>query len=210
MKEYCTVLKEACVEQIEKKSKFICHVKPVNSESEALEFIKKISDTFKDAKHNVFAYIINDGAQIQRASDDGEPQGTAGIPVLEVLKREGLSNICVVVTRYFGGILLGAAGLIRAYSSSAKAGINAAQKCKMSLFHKIAIKTSYSNLGKVQNSILNMGHNIIHIEYFEFVKLYVRVKSQFLDNTINTIKELTNGEAEIECLEKYYDVLEVI
>lgn len=210
MKDYNTVLNEARVEQVEKKSRFICSIKPVANEDEALDFIKTISEKYKDANHNVFAYVIRNGVQIQRANDDGEPQGTAGVPILEVIKREGLSNVCIVVTRYFGGILLGAAGLIRAYSSTAKAGIIGAKKCKMSVFNRLVIKIDYTYLGKVQNSIVSMGHNIINIEYSEFVKLYVKIKSENLDNTINTINELTYGDAVTELSEKYYDVLEVI
>jgi uncharacterized YigZ family protein len=210
MKEYNTVLKEACSEQVERKSRFICSVRPVNSECEALDFIKKISEKYKDATHNVFAYIVDDKVQIMRASDDGEPQGTAGVPVLEVIKKENLTNVCVIVTRYFGGILLGAAGLIRAYSSAAKAGLLAAQKCRMAIFSKLAVEISYGQMGKLQNSMASMGNNITNIEYTENVKMYIKVKHDKVENTVNTIKEITYGNALVECIENYYDVSEVI
>lgn len=210
MKNYRTVLNSACVEFVEKKSRFICRVKPVSSEPEALDFIKEISDIHRDATHNVFAYIISGDVEVQRASDDGEPQGTAGIPVLETIKKENLTNVCVVVTRYFGGILLGAGGLIRAYSSSARAGLLEAKICIMSLYKKIRVVVNYSLLGKVQNAMAEMGNTIINIEYTELVTLYLKVHHEKVERTLKTISELTYGSAQIECLEDYYDVSEVL
>lgn len=204
MFEYKSVKKEAVYEMVEKKSRFICSVKPVYTENEALEFIKKISDIHKNATHNVFAYVVEE--KIERASDDGEPQGTAGIPVLEVVKKEGLKNICVVVTRYFGGILLGAGGLIRAYSSSAKKGISQAEICTMALYNKLSVKISYTYLGKVQNVITNLGNTIMNIEYTDMVKLYVKVKYDNIDRFTKEIVNITNGEAEIESIERFYDI----
>jgi len=124
--QYKTISKEATVEMEEKKSRFIANVKPVSSEEEALEFINNIRAKYWDATHNVYAYYISGENIIQRFSDDGEPSGTAGMPVLEVIKRMELKDLVVVVTRYFGGILLGASGLVRAYSKSAALGIEAA------------------------------------------------------------------------------------
>jgi len=206
MNEFKSVLKEATTELIEKKSRFISNVKPVNTESEALDFIKKVNNIHKDANHNVYAYVINSNVGIERASDDGEPQGTAGIPVLEVIKREHLTNICVVVTRYFGGILLGAGGLIRAYSASARNGIVEAQICTMALYSRISVKISYPYLGKIQNMVNSSENTIINVQYTEYVKLYIKVKANNLDNVINTLKEYTNGESEIECLGNFYDI----
>lgn len=208
MKEYKTVLKEASIELVERKSRFICNVSPVKSEFEALDFIKKISETYKDATHNVFAYIAADEVEIQRASDDGEPQGTAGIPVLEVLKKEELTNTCVVVTRYFGGILLGAGGLIRAYSAAARSGVTAAEICRMGPYTRIMVKVNYTQLGKIQNSMASVGNNIINIEYTEFVRLNIKVKQAYVDKTVKTITELTCGEAEIILAGNFYDVYE--
>lgn len=206
MNEFKSIFKEATTELIERKSRFISNVKPVNTESEALDFIKKVNTIHKDANHNVYAYVINNNVGIERASDDGEPQGTAGIPVLEVIKREHLTNICVVVTRYFGGILLGAGGLIRAYSASAKNGIVEAQICTMALYSRISVKISYPYLGKIQNILNSSENTIINTQYTDYVKLYIKVKADNLDNVINTLKEYTNGESEIECLNNFYDI----
>lgn len=209
MKVYKTVLNEASAEMIEKKSRFICYVSPVNDEPEALEFVKKISDMNRDATHNVFAYVIAGNVEIQRASDDGEPQGTAGIPVLEVIKKENLVNVCAVVTRYFGGILLGAGGLIRAYSQSAREGLKAAQICTMGPYTKLKVKVNYTSLGKIQNSMNHMGNNIINTEYSDSVTIFIRVKLSKVESTIKAITEMTYGSAEIDQLDKYYDVYEM-
>ena len=206
MNEYSTVLGEAKKEFIEKKSRFICSVKPVYNEQQAVDFIKKISGFHKSASHNVFAYIISGDVENQRASDDGEPQGTAGIPVLEVIKREGLTNVCVVVTRYFGGILLGAGGLIRSYSTCAKLGLYEAKICRMILYNKIGIVINYNQLGRLQSSMASLGNTIVNIDYTDFVKIYLKIKYNKIEYTVKMITELTNGEANIEYLEKFYDI----
>lgn len=206
MNTFKSVLKEASAEIIEKKSRFICSIKPVKNEEEAVEFIRKISSIYKDATHNVYAYVVSSNIEIQKASDAGEPQGTAGIPVLEVIKREGLTNVCVVVTRYFGGILLGAGGLIRAYSSSARSGIIEAGICTMELYYKISITINYTQLGRVQNALTSLGNTIINIEYTDIVKLYVKARHDRVDRTISSITEITNGEAVIDRLGSFYDL----
>lgn len=210
MKEYNTVIKEVSTELIERKSRFISSVKPVNSESDAQGFIKEISEKYKDANHNVFAYVIGGDVEIQRASDDGEPQGTAGIPVLDVIKKEGLINVCIVVTRYFGGILLGAGGLIRAYSNSARMGLHEAGMCRMGLYSRMSAAINYTHLGKVQNSMAAMGNNIIKIEYTESVKLYIVVKHENIQKTVDSIREITYGEAVVEEEEVFYDVYNLL
>jgi len=209
MKEYKTVLNEASAELVEKRSRFICSVKPVDTESDALCFIRTISENYKEASHNVYAYVIAGNVEIKRASDDGEPQGTAGIPVLEVIVRENLTNVCVVVTRYFGGTLLGAGGLIRAYSAAARIGIIESKICTKALYGIIDVNISYSQMGKVQNIMVSMGNNIINTEYSEIVKLLIKVKHDRIDYTISALKELTCGEVKIELVKKYYDVYEV-
>ena len=129
MELYKTVKKEAEAEQIIEKSRFTAHVKPVETKEEADEFIASVKSRYKDATHNVPAMVLGDKFQIQWASDDGEPQGTSGAPIVQMLVKEGITNVAVVVTRYFGGIKLGTGGLVRAYTSSAKLGIDAAQVC---------------------------------------------------------------------------------
>ena len=153
-KIFRTVLKEASVEMEEKKSRFIASVKPVASEEEALEFISCMKAKYWDASHNVYAYLVEGETTAQRFSDDGEPSGTAGMPVVEVIKRMEVQDLVVVVTRYFGGTLLGAAGLIRAYRKSASLGIEAAGIVKRLLCVEMSVVMEYSLLGKVQNLIV--------------------------------------------------------
>lgn len=138
-------------EYIVEKSKFIGHAKPVQTEEEARMFVEEIKQKYKDATHNVWAYTIGQNMNIQRYSDDGEPQGTAGIPTLELIKKEDLRNVVVVVTRYFGGIKLGAGGLVRAYTKGAKLGLDAAKIVEKRPFVSVEIEIEYTLLGKIQN-----------------------------------------------------------
>jgi uncharacterized YigZ family protein len=195
LSEYRTVEKEACGEIIEKKSKFIANVKPVKTENEAVEFINSIKSKYWDARHNVYAYVIGNN-NIQRYSDDGEPSGTAGIPTLEVIKQEGLIDIVIVTTRYFGGTLLGAGGLVRAYSKSAKEGIIAAGIITNYLSDVIRIKTDYNLIGKIQNEIENMDHKIENIVYEQDVTLDVLVNKNFSEDFIFRMVDLSNGKVE--------------
>ena len=131
MKLYNTVRNEAEASQIIEKSKFTAHVRPVETREEAESFIAEIKNSYKDATHNVPAMVIGDKFQIQWASDDGEPQGTSGAPIVQMLVKEEITNVVIVVTRYFGGIKLGTGGLVRAYTSSAKLGLEAAGICSV-------------------------------------------------------------------------------
>ena len=142
MDEYLIPTKEAEAEFIEKRSRFIGHIRPVETEEEALESLREKREKYWDAAHNVYAYIIKDGPT--RFSDAGEPGGTAGMPTLQVLQREGLYNVCCVVTRYFGGILLGAGGLFRAYGHGAKIAVDAAGKSMKRVWDVIYLPVPYS------------------------------------------------------------------
>lgn len=173
MKEYKTLYKENSQEIIIDKSTFIGYAKPITTEEEAIEFIEKIKTKHKDASHNVWAYTVGENMNIQRYSDDGEPQGTAGIPTLEVIKKEDLRNVVIVVTRYFGGIKLGAGGLVRAYTKGTKAGIESAEIIEKVIYNEISIKIDYTLLGRVQNEILNSNYLIKEIIYEENVHLIV-------------------------------------
>lgn len=194
---YRTVLKEASAEFIEKRSRFIASVKPVKSEEEALLFLDSLKKKYWDAKHNVYAYIIEEN-NIQRYSDDGEPAGTAGVPVLDMIKKEGLSNLVVVVTRYFGGILLGTGGLVHAYSKSAKLGVEAAEPIDMVLCRDVKIYLDYSLLGKVQNEILGKNLKITDTEYTDSIILSVRVPEENAESFKDYMIDKTNGKVEIK------------
>ncbi len=151
MELYKTVLREAEATNIIEKSRFIAHVKPVSTKEEADGFVAEIKGKYKDATHNVPAMVIGDKFQIQWASDDGEPQGTSGAPMVQMLVKEGITNVVIVVTRYFGGIKLGTGGLVRAYTGSAKLGLEAAGICSVREVCSMDVKADYTYLSKLQN-----------------------------------------------------------
>lgn len=204
LKEYKTLLKYGEEEIIIEKSRFIGYACPVESEEEAIEFIEKIKSQHKDATHNVPAYVVGENNQIQRYSDDGEPSGTAGIPVLEVIKKEDLRNVAIVVTRYFGGTKLGAGGLVRAYTRGAKIGLEAAKIVIKRLYKLVHIKIDYTMLGKIQNEILQNGYLIKETEYDDSVHLYLYIEIDRLDEFEKQITEWTSARSTVEYVEKEY------
>ena len=201
---YKTVSGEGEAEIVEKKSRFIAHVFPVESESEALEQIEKTKKKYWDARHNCYAYVIGIDGKMQRYSDDGEPGGTAGMPMLEVLLGEEVKNTLVVVTRYFGGTLLGTGGLVRAYSKSTKEGLLAAGIKECVLYRRINITVDYSLSGKIQYEAAQGGHLTEDTVYAENVLFKLLVKTGSADGFAKRITDVTNGRAEIEMLEELY------
>jgi len=193
---YRTVKIENSDQFIEKKSRFIGYVKPVETEEQAIEFIKNIRAKHPDATHNVYAYKVREN-NVQRYSDDGEPAGTAGIPVLDVIQKEDLTDICVVVTRYFGGTMLGAGGLVRAYTKGAKIGIDSAQIVEKSYCFKYTVNIDYPMLERVRKDIEAMGCILGDIVYENDVTLCVYVPYN-LDNFEEKIIDNTNGRAIIK------------
>lgn len=196
--KYNTVAAEATSEFVEKKSRFISHVKPVSTEAEAVEYIEKIKKQYWDARHNVYAYIIGKGSELQRYSDDGEPQGTGGIPMLEVLRGAEVTDVVAVVTRYFGGTLLGTGGLVRAYTRGAKDGLAAAGIISMVLYTRVSIKVDYTLSGKVQYEIMQQGHRLEDTVYAADVEFIVLVEKSRCEGFIKDIINVTSGKAEIE------------
>ena len=172
---YITIKDFAEASFTEKHSEFIGYVKPVKTNDEAVEFINEIRARHRKATHNVYAYILRDG-NISRYSDDGEPQGTAGIPVLEVLKKRGLTDICCVVTRYFGGILLGGGGLVRAYSHSASLAVNCAQIMDMQECYRVFINSDYSLYGKINYVLPEFVIKLVNSDFGDSVTLEMLVK----------------------------------
>lgn len=168
--DYRTVAREAQAEFVEKRSRFIGHIRPVTTQEQALAFIDELRSRYWDASHNVFAYSLREN-QIRRYSDDGEPQGTAGVPVIEVLNKEQLVDVAVVVTRYFGGTLLGAGGLVRAYSKGAKIAVDAGGIVTMRLCDVLTLKCDYAFLGKAQNAIAEADGQILSCDYTEEIDL---------------------------------------
>lgn len=202
---YFTIKNNAMAEFDEKKSIFIGHVKRVESENDAKAFIDEIRGQYKDARHNVYAYIIGENMGIQRYSDDGEPKGTAGIPVLEVMKKNEITDSVVVVTRYFGGILLGAGGLARAYSKGAAMAIKEAMIVEKVRGIALEAIIDYDLLGKVQYLC---GQNQWHIEdtaYTEAVSLKIYSESSIIDEVERAFVEATSGKVTLlRDDEKYY------
>ncbi len=191
-------------ETIINKSRFIGYAMPVDTEEEALEFIDKIKTKHRDATHNVYGYVLGKDSNIQRFSDDGEPSGTAGIPVLEVIKKENLRNVTVVVTRYFGGIKLGAGGLIRAYTKGAKIGLDAGIIVDMVLHTRIKIRVDYTLYGKIENYLMNEEYIVDESVFDDAVNIFVYIEDANKDNFYNIITDLTNGTAIIEDLDEEY------
>jgi uncharacterized YigZ family protein len=203
-KEYRTVLSEAAVEIEEKKSRFIASVKPVSTEEEAFEFINLLKSKYWNATHNVYAYYINGDIPAQKFSDDGEPSGTAGMPVLETIKRFDVQNLVIVVTRYFGGIKLGAAGLVRAYGRSAALGIEAAKVIKKVLCTEVRAILEYALWGRVQNMLQRKGYPVRNVSYEQDIDISIFVPVEQLSDFLSMIKEETNGRVIIELGERTY------
>ena len=204
IKKYKTIFKYGEDEIIINKSKFIGYAKPIDTEEEALEFIEEIKTKHRDATHNVYAYVLGETSNVQRFSDDGEPSGTAGIPALEVIKKENLRNIVVVITRYFGGIKLGAGGLIRAYTKGAKIGIEAGIIVDMILHKKFKVRIDYTSYGKIENYIINEKYKVDESLYDDKVNIFVYVETSKEKEFFNTITNLTSGEAIIVCIDEEY------
>ncbi|MFA8437287.1 YigZ family protein [Pueribacillus sp. YX66] len=177
------------------KSKFITYVNRAETEEEAQTFIQSIKKKHHDATHNCSAYLIGKNDEIQKANDDGEPSGTAGIPMLEVLKKRQLKNTVVVVTRYFGGIKLGAGGLIRAYGSATSEGINAVGVVKRTLMQIMHATFDYTYIGKIENELHHSPYKIKNTKYAEQVEMEIYVESGKKEDFIEWMTNMTNGKA---------------
>ena len=201
---YKTLHEYGTDEVIIEKSRFIGYAKPIKTEEEAVEFINEIKKKHKDARHNVWAYTVGKSMNIQRYSDDGEPQGTAGIPILEVIKKEDLRDVVVVVTRYFGGIKLGAGGLVRAYTKGAKIGLESGKIIQKVMYQEVKIKIDYNQLGKVQNEIMNMGYFIKDTVYEDNVEIIVYSRINEKEAIIDKMNDITSATAKITLGEEFY------
>ncbi|MDO4883043.1 MAG: YigZ family protein [Oscillospiraceae bacterium] len=202
--DYKTVKIESSDEFTEKRSRFIGYVKPVKTEAEATEFINSIRSKHWDARHNVYAYSLREG-NIKRYSDDGEPSGTAGMPVLDVITKNEVYDVCVVVTRYFGGVLLGTGGLVRAYSQGSKIALEAGQVVLMQNCLVCSLTCSYNQYGKISSLIPDNG-GVIDDSVFETdVKLSFHIKPDGLPALNKKLADLTSGEVQaISDSEQYF------
>lgn len=201
--EYRTIKQEASDEFVEKKSRFIGYIKPVKTQQEALDFIESIKRKHWDATHNVYAYVLREN-MTKRFSDDGEPQGTAGIPVIEVLNKEQLTDCAVVVTRYFGGTMLGAGGLVRAYSHAAKIAVDAGGISTVSLCFSAEIVCDYSFYGKLSSLLPEKGGSITDTQFADNVKVTFSVKQSDYPQLKAAVVDSSNGRFDCEKTGEFY------
>jgi len=191
-------------EIVEKKSRFIATTKPVKTEAEAIAFIEEMKKKYWDATHNCSAFVLGKSSELTRCSDDGEPSGTAGRPMLEVLLGEEIRNAAVVVTRYFGGTLLGTGGLVRAYTKAVKAGLEQSRIAEYQFCVRVAIETDYNGIGKVQYLLSKNHYPTISSEYTDTIRLEITVPEKEFQKAAAELIEATNGRVKLEELEKTY------
>ncbi len=208
LEKYRIVYSGGVNEIVEKKSRFIATTCPVTTEEEANLFIESIRKKYWDASHNCFSYVIGDKHQVQRYSDDGEPSGTAGRPILDVLLGEDIHNVVVVVTRYFGGTLLGTGGLVRAYSKAAQAGLLNSEIVEKNLGMIYEIETDYNGIGKLQYIVGQMELSTIDTQYSDIVKMQVIVPQKDCNLFEKKVTQASNGKARMDAQkEMYYCIL---
>ncbi|PFQ86571.1 YigZ family protein [Priestia megaterium] len=204
LSQYYTVKQEGSHEITIQKSRFICHMKRVTTEEEAQQFIQDIKKQHWNATHNCSAYLIGERDQFQKANDDGEPSGTAGVPMLEVLKKRGLKDTVVVVTRYFGGIKLGAGGLVRAYGKSVSEALNEIGTVKRTLMAVMYTTVDYTWLGKLENELRSSVYLLKEIHYADMVEIETFAEEAQTKAFTEWMTELTNGQADIRAGETTY------
>lgn len=202
--KYITLGGEGIAEYEEKKSVFIGHAMPVKNEQDAVSYIKKIRQSHGDARHNVHAFLIGNGI-IARSTDDGEPSGSAGVPVLEVIRKSGITDACVVVTRYFGGILLGAGGLVRAYSAAAKAAIDKAGIVTYESYTVMKISCNYSDYQKLLPELAKVSAVTDDTEYYDNVTVIFAVRDMYVSPLTEKVREMSAGKISPEIIGKRYD-----
>ncbi len=203
-KSYFVPSQDTSCEFIEKKSRFITYLAHVTTEDEAVEFIESIRKKHSDATHNCIAYRLYN-PRVERFSDDGEPSGTAGMPMLEVLKKEDIYDVCVVVTRYFGGILLGAGGLVRAYAKGAADGIASAGRAVRDMGVTFKAEFSYSGYDRILKLLENYSHNDGGNDFSDAVTMTLTVKQTDYDDIIKKMTDMLGGNVTIEEISRGFD-----
>jgi uncharacterized YigZ family protein len=201
---YITVPEQASDEIVIQKSRFIGYACPCSSEEEAIQFIRTIREMHREARHHCFAYIIGMNSGIIRYSDDGEPNGTAGLPILNILKNEKIVNCCVVVVRYFGGVLLGTGGLSRAYSQGCKIALDAAGLVQMELSSETRCLVSYSLWNTVQFVLQKMNVKVHDVIYHDKVEFLLDTRTKDFENTVRILTDKTDGKISFGESEKKY------
>lgn len=207
-KDYKTVLENASNEFVEKRSRFIGYCKPVKTEQEAIDFINEKRSEHWNATHNVYAYSLRDG-NIKRYSDDGEPSGTAGMPVLDVIVKNEIFDVVVVVTRYFGGVLLGTGGLVRAYSHGSKIAVEAAKPVIMQNCLVCEARCAYNQYGKVSSLIIGVGAAVDDTVYESDVLVKFHIKPDLLGTLNKKLADATSGEVTVEQKDEQYFAVQI-
>ena len=203
--DYLTLSHEGSDETVIQKSRFIGYASPAGTEEEALLFIRTIRERHRDATHNCYAYIIGRNQGIIRYSDDGEPSGTAGLPMIDVLKSRGLTDCVVVVTRYFGGTLLGTGGLVRAYTLGCKNAVNAAEPVRMEMTHTYHCSLPYSCWDSLRYAVLNTSALLSDIIYTDHISFVLKTRSSENDKVINTVTTASGRKISISEPETGYE-----
>ena len=198
MKEYFITSEKGTGEVVEKKSRFIAHVIPIETEEEALQIIESLKKEYWDARHNCYAFCVGANNEVQRFSDDGEPQGTAGKPILEVLLNKDVHNTLILVTRYFGGTLLGTGGLIRAYGQAAMEGLSNAEVMQVSDGISFELSVDYESIGKIKYNMVQFGVGDAEEEYTDGVTLKIRMKKADFEKFKTSVVDATSGKAKFE------------
>ena len=205
MESYITVKNEGMFEYEDRKSVFIGQAMPVSTEAEAVEFIASVKKKYPDARHHVYAYVLREN-QTMRFSDDHEPQGTAGMPVLDAIRKRGCTDVVIVVTRYFGGTLLGTGGLVHAYSASAVGALNAAQIVVYDIYAELSITCSYSDYQKILPTLSERGFRDEATEYGESVCIRGSILKRNAEKLIDDLIQLTSARITAQVLSEKYSI----
>ena len=204
MESYITIHHYAAFEYEDRKSVFIGEAMPVSTEEDALRFIDTVKKKYPDARHHVYAYVLRDNS-IMRFTDDGEPQGTAGMPVLDIIRKNGLTDTAIVVTRYFGGTLLGTGGLVRAYSAAALGAIENAEIITYDVYVTFSIETTYSDYQKFAPIFQEMGYRSTDVRYTDKVLLTGSIRKSMADQFVDKLVQITSGRVKVQIIDEKFD-----
>lgn len=204
MESYITIHHYAAFEYEDRKSVFIGEAMPVSTEEDALRFVDSVKKKYPDARHHVYAYVLRDNS-IMRFTDDGEPQGTAGMPVLDIIRKNGLTDTAIVVTRYFGGTLLGTGGLVRAYSAAALGAIENAEIITYDVYVTFNIETTYSDYQKFAPIFQEMGYRSTDVRYTDKVLLTGSIRKSMADQFVDKLVQITSGRVKVQIIDEKFD-----
>ena len=204
MESYITVKKSSHFEYEDRKSVFIGQAMPVNNEADAIAFVNSVKKRYPDARHHVYAYVLRENSSM-RFTDDGEPQGTAGMPVLDAIRKNGCTDTVIVVVRYFGGVLLGTGGLVKAYTSAAVGALRSAEIIEYDIYSLLEIKVSYSDYQKIVSQLSSFGFREDNTVYSDSVEITGKIKATSLEALSSELVSITSGRVSITKIGEKYD-----